>query len=115
MPKLISNTPVCCCSNFLTEAPGQYTGPAMGGLVTRAGPGGGVMVGPAMGAGMQQGARTSEYRAYCSRTQHSKSRHKRIVKSQMEKLVDPKNGLQTLSVGRVWTKFANLHITLLII
>merc|ERR1719336_3255064 len=46
-------------SNFLTEAPGQYTGPAMGGLVTRAGPGGGVMVGPAMGAGMQQGARTT--------------------------------------------------------
>ena len=56
-----SLTHLCaCCSNFLTEAPGQYTGPAMGGLVTRAGPGGGVMVGPAMGAGMQQGARTSE-------------------------------------------------------
>ena len=52
--------------------------------MTRAGPGGGVMVGPAMGAGMQQGARTSEYHAYCSSTQHtrfSKSRHKIIVQT----------------------------------
>ena len=49
-------------SNFLTEAPGQYTGPSMGGLVTRGG--GGVMMpgmGP-MGGQMQPGAvRTSEY------------------------------------------------------
>ena len=47
-----------CCSNFLTEAPGQYTGPGIagagGGLVTRGG-GPGVIV-------QQQGHRgTSKY------------------------------------------------------
>ena len=47
------------CSNFLTEAPGQYTGPGMGpgGLVTRGGAG--VMM-PGMGAQMQPGVRSSE-------------------------------------------------------
>ena len=48
-------------SNFLTEAPGQYTGPGMGGLVTRGGgPAGVMMPGQNMQPG-QPGPRASEY------------------------------------------------------
>ena len=47
-------------SNFLTEAPGQYTGPSMGGLVTRGGGAGAGVMMPGAGQMQPGGPRTSE-------------------------------------------------------